>query len=111
MPTFDASFHPTLVSINGQPEAIPLVKAGRIAVTYDLQQDMIARALGYAAVASLCKQSVPSTIWVGIKKLNAANVGQYVPLAGRITQKIPVTLSQVDGRSFVTQSLTAGRPY
>lgn len=111
VPLLDSSFHPTVVSINGQPEAIPLVQAGKINTTFDLQQDMLGRALAYAAVRAACKQSLPDTIWTGVKRINAQSVGSYVPLAQRASQQVDVTLTDVGGRQFVTQSLTNGQPY
>jgi len=99
--SFDAGFHPTLVSINGQPEAIPLVKDGRIAVTYDLQQEKIGRALAFAALSALCSRPLPATLWVGTKVLDASTVGSWRPPAELAKDQFTVTLEMRGDKTYV----------
>lgn len=96
-------FKPALVSINGQPEAIPLVKAGTMLATYDLQQDMLGRALAFAAIAALCKQSVPADIWVESKLIDSTNVGGWVNPADRGKKDVTVRLDQRNGKTYLVQ--------
>lgn len=100
---FDDTFAPALVSINGQPEAIPLVEAGVIAATYDLQQDMLGRALAYAAIAAICGEEVPEDIWVQSQLIDADNVADWVSPADRGQEDIEVGLEEIDGRTFLVE--------
>jgi|GEM_PF-2845732 len=101
---FDDSFSPALVSINGQPEAIPLVEAGEIDATYDLQQDMLGRALAYAAVAAICGVELPEDIWVESTLIDADNVGSWVDPGERGAEDLDVELREIDGRTFLVES-------
>jgi ABC-type sugar transport system substrate-binding protein len=100
---FDDDFRPVLVSINGQPEAIPLVKDGTILATYDLQQDMLGRALAYAAVAAICGAEVPEDIWIESKLIDASNVDEWVSPAERGKEDIEVTLEERDGKTYLVE--------
>jgi ribose transport system substrate-binding protein len=101
--TFDDDFAPALVSINGQPEAIPLVEGGRISATFDLQQDMIARSLAYAASAAICGIELPEALWVQSLLIDADNVGDWVPFLDRGVES-DLSLEEIDGKTFVVQS-------
>lgn len=96
-------FTPALVSINGQPEAIPLVKAGTILATYDLQQDMLGRALAFAAIAALCKDTVPADIWVESKLIDSTNVDSWVSPADRGKKDINVKLEERNGKTYLVE--------
>ena len=103
--TFDASYSPYLVSINGQPEAIPLLEDGAIDVTYDLQQDMIGRALSYAALAAVCGEEVPEDIWVHSEPLTTDTAGEWVNPEERGAESIDVTLEEGDDeRTFLVEA-------
>lgn len=102
--SFDADFKPVLVSINGQPEAIPLVMDGTILATYDLQQDMLGRALAYAAVAAICGVEVPEDIWVESKLIDASNVDEWVNPAERGMEDIDVVLEERDGKMYLVEA-------
>jgi ribose transport system substrate-binding protein len=100
--TVDDSFSPVLVSLNGQPEAIPLLEAGVIDYTYDIQQDMIARGLAYAAAAAICGESVPENIWIEPIELSPDDAGDWVNPAERGQEPLPTTLEERgDGRTFI----------
>ena len=98
---FDDSFTPLLVSINGQPEAIPLVKSGAINTTYDLQQDMIGRGLAFAAIAALCGQELPEDIWIESNVIDSTNVADWVDPTERGKEDINVSLEDRDGKSYL----------
>lgn len=98
---FSGGEAPAIVSINGQPEAIPLVESGQILATFDLQQDRIGQALAYAALAALCDQEVPEEIVVPVTLIDASTVGSYRPLAERVKDPFEVVLEERDGRSYV----------
>ena len=100
--TFDDSFNPVLVSINGQPEAIPLLAEGVIDATYDLQQDMIARGLAYAAIAAVCGDPLPEDIWIDSLPLTPENAGDWVNPADRGLAPLVTALEERDdGRTFI----------
>ena len=100
---FDAGFKPVLVSINGQPEAIPLVKDGTILATFDLQTEMLGRALAYAAIAAICGETVPEDIWVESKLIDASNVDQWVNPAERGKKDVSVVLEERDGKTYLVE--------
>ncbi len=100
--TFDDSWAPALVSINGQPEAIPLVEAGRIAATYDLQQDLIARALAYSAAAAICGVEIPPNVYVESVAIDASNVADWVNPADRGVDS-GIAQQEIDGRTFIVR--------
>lgn len=100
---FDDSFAPALVSINGQPEAIPLIEAGRINATFDLQQDLIARGLAFAALSAICGVELPDAIYIGTEIIDADNVAAWVNPADRGREDRIVELQEIDGRSFLVQ--------
>ena len=102
--SFDDSFDPALVSINGQPEAIPLVEGGAIDVTYDLQQDKIGQALAYGALAAICDREVPEQIRVPIEVVDTETVGDYRPLQERVGDPFDITLEERDGQVFTASS-------
>jgi len=98
---FDDSFKPVLVSINGQPEAIPLVKDGTILATYDLQQDMLGRALAYAAIAAVCGTELPEDIWVESLLIDSSNVDEWVNPAERGKEEVALALEERDGKTYL----------
>jgi ABC-type sugar transport system substrate-binding protein len=98
--TFDDAFAPALVSINGQPEAIPLIEGGRINATFDLQQDMIARSLAFAAATAICGGELPSDVWVQSKLIDADNVGEWVTPVERGVES-ELGLEEIDGKTFI----------
>jgi len=102
--TFDDSFKPALISINGQPDAIPLIKAGKITATYDLQTDIAGRALAYAAIKALCGEKMPEQVWVGAKLIDSSNVDSFVAPDERAKKAFEVTLEERDGKTYVAGS-------
>jgi ABC-type sugar transport system substrate-binding protein len=101
--TFDGDFAPALVSINGQPEAVPLIEGGRISATFDLQQDMIARSLAYAAASAICGIELPEALWVQSRLLDADNVSEWIPFVERGVDSA-LSLEEIDGKTFIVQS-------
>ncbi len=97
----DDTFKPVIVSINGQPEAIPLVESGAILATFDLQQDKLGQALAFAALAGICESEVPEEIVIPVKEINADNVGEWRPLTDRISDPFDVRFEEIDGRTFL----------
>lgn len=96
------SFKPAIVSINAQPEAIPLVKAGTILATYDIQQDKIGQLLAYASLRAICKGTVPQTITVPVVRYDSANVDSWTPLAERGKEPLTaVEFEERDGKTYV----------
>jgi ribose transport system substrate-binding protein len=98
---FDDTFRPVLVSINGQPEAIPLVEGGDIRATFDLQQDKIGQALAYAALAAICEVELPPEIVVPAKLIDADNVGDWRPLDQRTEDPFQIGFEERDGRTYL----------
>jgi len=94
-------FTPQVYSINGQPEAIPFVKDGRITATWDLRQDKLGQALAYGALAGLCGKTIPSELVVPVVKIDKSNVDSYRALADRVGDPFDIQLEQKDGRSFI----------
>lgn len=99
--TEGGGFSPQVVSINGQPEALPLVKAGKINTTFGVPYDKTAQALAYATLAALCKQTVPATIYVPTVKLNAQTVGSWEPIAQRLNNPFSVAFQDQGGKTYI----------
>jgi ribose transport system substrate-binding protein len=97
----DDTFAPVIVSINGQPDAIPLVEQGVIHATFDLQQDKLGQALAFAALAAICEQEVPEEIVIPVKEINADNVAEWVPLTERVDDPFAVEFEERDGRTYL----------
>jgi ribose transport system substrate-binding protein len=98
----DDKFKPVIVSVNGQPEAIPLVKSGVIAATFDLQTDMLGRALAYAAIQALCGAAVPDTkLIVPVKLIDSTNVDAWRDPTERAKDDFEVTFEKRDGKTYL----------
>jgi len=100
--TFDDSWAPALVSINGQPEAIPLVEAGRIAATFDLQTNVLARALAYSAASAICGVKLPTNVYVESVLIDSDNVADWVNPADRPIDS-DLEQQEIDGRTFIVE--------
>jgi len=92
---------PAIVSINGQPEVIPLIESGEVLATFDIQQDVIGRALAYAALAAICGTEVPEEIVVPVVRIDQGNAGDYRPLEERVDDPFEVSFEERDGRTYV----------
>ena len=99
--TLGGGFNPQIVSINGQPEALPLVKAGKINTTFGVPYDKTGQALAYAALRALCHQSVPATIYIPTVKLNQSTVGSWEPVAQRVNNPFTVSFQTVSGKTYI----------
>lgn len=96
-----AGFSPQLVSINGQPEAIPLVKQGKIDVTYSVPYEKTGQALAYSALSALCGRTIPKELIVPVKRLTRKNADQWRPLAVRAKDPFKIQLEKRDGATYV----------
>ncbi len=92
---------PVIVSINGQPEVIPLVESGDVLATFDLQQDKLGQALAYSALAAICGDEVPEEIVVPSRLIDQSTVGDYRPLEERVEDPFEVTFEERDGRTYL----------
>jgi ribose transport system substrate-binding protein len=99
--TFGASFHPYLVSINGQPDAVPLVSNGTINTTFGVPYDKTGQVLAYAALRAICGAKLPSTVYVPTVKLTKANIGSWEPISARVNNPFQVAFEQRDGKTYV----------
>ncbi|KAB2390364.1 sugar ABC transporter substrate-binding protein [Actinomadura montaniterrae] len=97
-------FAPAIVSINGQPDAVPLVEAGRITATYGVPYDKTGQALAYAALRAVCGGSVPKEIWIPTVKLDKKNIDDWQPIAQRVDNPFSLAFEQRDGKTYVKTS-------
>ena len=97
----DGSWKPVIASINGQPEIIPLVKEGKVAVTYDLELVKVGHTLAYAALSAICGQKLPANIYLPMKRIDKSNVDQWK--SPEDVMKDPFTVKLIDkgGKSYV----------
>ncbi len=94
-------FTPAIVSINGQPDAIPLVQAGKIAMTFGVPYDKTGQALAYAALRALCGATVPTEIVIPTVKLDQSNVGTWQPIADRVNNPFTIDFETRAGKTYV----------
>lgn len=99
--TLGGGFSPHIVSINGQPEALPLVKSGKINTTFGVPYDKTGQALAWAALRALCKKSAPQEIFIPTIKLTAANVGSWEPISQRLNNPFELSFEQRNGQTYV----------
>ena len=99
--TKSGSFAPQIVSINGQPEALPLVSAGKINTTFGVPYDKTAQALAWSALRALCGKSAPPVIYIPTIKLNATNVSSWEPIASRLNNPFQISFEQKNGQTYV----------
>jgi ribose transport system substrate-binding protein len=99
--TLGGNFNPHIVSINGQPEALPLVKSGKINTTFGVPYDKTGQALAWAALQALCKKTVPQEIFIPTIKLTAANVGSWEPISQRLDNPFKLSFEDRNGQTFV----------
>jgi ribose transport system substrate-binding protein len=99
--TLGSGFSPQIVSINGQPEALPLVKSGKISTTFGVPYDKTGQVLAWAALQALCKKTVPQTIFIPTIKLTAANVGSWEPISQRLNNPFQLSFEDRNGQTFV----------
>lgn len=97
----DDTFAPVIVSMNGEPDAIPLVEAGVIHTTFDLQQEKIGQTMAYAALAALCDIEMPEDVTVPSLEVNAENVAEWRPLEERTSDPFVIAFEERDGRTYM----------
>jgi ribose transport system substrate-binding protein len=102
--TISGDFAPKIVSINGQPDASPLVSAGKINTTFGVPYDKTGQALAYAALRALCHGSLPSEIYIPTVKLDQSNIATWEPIAQRVNNPFSITLQNVGGKTYVKLS-------
>ncbi|GAA4038510.1 sugar ABC transporter substrate-binding protein [Nonomuraea soli] len=94
-------FSPVIVSINGQPDVVPLIKAGKVLATFSVPYEKTGQAMAYAALRALCGGKVPDVIHIPTAKLDKSNVGSYRPLQERVDDAFDIVLEERDGKSYV----------
>ncbi|MDX6742412.1 sugar ABC transporter substrate-binding protein [Actinocorallia sp. A-T 12471] len=99
--SLSGDFAPAIVSINGQPDAIPLVKAGKITTTFGVPYDKTGQALAYAALRALCGAEIAKEIVVPTVKLDKDNVDSWQPISARVDNPFKIELEERDGRTHV----------
>ena len=92
---------PAIVSINGEPQVIPLITSGKVLASYDIQQDKLGQALAYSALSAICGKDLPKEIVIPVKVIDSSNVASYRPLAARVNDPFDVQFEQKDGRTFL----------
>jgi ABC-type sugar transport system substrate-binding protein len=92
---------PAIVSINGQPEVIPLIESGEVLATFDIRQDKLGQALAYAALGAICGTEVPEEIVVPVQLIDQSNAGEYRTLEERVEDPFEVTFEERDGRTYL----------
>ncbi|MFW6033613.1 MAG: sugar ABC transporter substrate-binding protein [bacterium] len=97
----DADFDPVIVSINGQPDVVPLIEDGEVLATHAVPYEKTAQALAYATLAALCGNEVPDEIVVPVPKLDQSNIDEFRPIDERVNDPFDIELEQRDGTSYV----------
>lgn len=97
----DGTWKPVIASINGQPEIIPLVKEGKVAVTYDLELVKVGHTLAFAALSAICGQKLPANIYLPMKRIDKSNVDQWKSPADVMKEPFTVKLIDKGGKSYV----------
>ena len=85
------SFHPVIVGMNGDANAITAIKQGRLAASAALLSPELGNAQVYAAWQLLHHKKVPRTINAPYKIITKANVNTYKSYAERL--RAPMTVS------------------
>lgn len=94
-------FTPAIVSINGQPDVVPLVQAGKVTATFQVPYEKTGQALAYAALQAICGRDVPPEIVVPVSKLDQSNIGSYRPVQERAKDPFEVELEEREGTTFI----------
>ncbi|WP_336213201.1 sugar ABC transporter substrate-binding protein [Nonomuraea sp. LPB2021202275-12-8] len=94
-------FTPVIVSINGQPDVVPLIEAGKVLATFSVPYEKTGQAMAYAALAAICGRQVPQTIHIPTQRLDKSNVASYKPLQERVNDPFKITLEERDGKTYV----------
>jgi ABC-type sugar transport system substrate-binding protein len=95
------SFQPQIVGVNGEPPVIDLIRAGRVAATFNLHPEAIAHTLAWAAEAARCGKRMPRTIWVPVTRVDRANVSAWVPWERLPQQRFRVTVAKRGAKYWV----------
>ncbi|NUR31048.1 MAG: sugar ABC transporter substrate-binding protein [Catenulispora sp.] len=94
-------FAPAIVSINGQPDVVPLIKAGKVLATFSVPYEKTGQAMAYAALAAICGRRVPQTLYIPTRKLDKSNIDAYKPLQERVHDPFEITLEDRGGKTYV----------
>lgn len=97
---FSGGNGPAIVSINGEPQIIPLIKSGAVLASYDIQQDKLGQALAYSALGAICGTKLPSQIVIPVQVIDKGSVDQYKPLSDRVNEPFVAKFEQRDGRTY-----------
>jgi ribose transport system substrate-binding protein len=90
----DGTFKPAIVSINGQSDVMPLIKAGTVLATFAVPFEKTGQALAYAALAALCDREVPKEIVIPLKKIDKTNVAEFRPIEERVKDPFVVEIER-----------------
>ncbi len=98
---FDSSFSPTLVSINGDPPNVAMIKSGIESAVWNLHPEALAHATAWAAQNAVCKVEMPMNIYVPVTRIDANNASKWVSWTD--LPKLPFTtkIFTIHGKSFV----------
>lgn len=105
----DGSWHPVVMSINGEAAAIEAVESGSLAATYDLVPVVHGYTLTYAAEQAFCGEELPREMKVDVVQVDESNVGSWVPLDEQQESPFTLRLEDRNGTSFV--ELPEGFPF
>jgi ABC-type sugar transport system substrate-binding protein len=98
----DDSFQPLIAGMNGEPDAIEEMKAGRIAVDAEFQAPEVGNGMAQAAYDLLSGESVPPTIRVDAALLTKNDIGDYQSWADRLKEPQDVGWPEKDGEPVLT---------
>jgi ribose transport system substrate-binding protein len=99
--SLDGTFKPAIVSINGQPDVVPLIKDGKVLATFAVPYEKTGQSLAYAALAALCGREMPQEVLVPLTKLDKSNVDSFRPIEERVNDPFDVEFEERDGNTYV----------
>lgn len=97
----DEDFEPAIVSINGQPDVVPLIADGKVLATHAVPYEKTAHALAYATLAALCGDEVPEEIVIPVPRLDQSNLDGFRPIDERVDDPFEIELEDRDGTAYV----------
>jgi ABC-type sugar transport system substrate-binding protein len=105
-----AGFAPAIVSVNGEPQAIEAIQAGRIQATADVQPVAVALSIFHAAEHAFCGEALPAEIHVPPVMVTPDNADDWLPWADQQESGFVLSLEEGDESATVnTDGLTFGQ--
>ncbi len=98
---FDSAFRPAMVSINGDPANIAMIKSGQEAATWNLHPEALAHTTAWAAKNAVCNVKMPKTIYGPVTRVDAQNAAKWVSWSALPKLKFPVKLFTIHGKTFI----------